>query len=144
MATLEALIAQAGGQRLFVMRLLAGFAAVAVLLAAVGLYGIVAYGVAQRTREVGVRMALGAQRGDVFRLVLRSGVSLVGAGVAAGVAIAAVATRCLGSLVYGVSPLDAGTFVSAAAILAGVALVAHWIPIRRALRIDPASALRAE
>jgi putative ABC transport system permease protein len=143
-ATLSSLIDKAGSQQVFVMRLLAGFAIVAVLLAAVGLYGVVAYGVAQRTREVGVRMALGAQRADVTKLVLSSGLSLVAIGVAAGLGAAFAATRYLGTLVFGVSPVDPPTFAAAAAVLTVVALAAHWIPIRRALRIDPSSALRAE
>jgi putative ABC transport system permease protein len=142
--TLSSLIEQSTAQRLFVMRLLAGFALVAVLLAAIGLYGVVSYGVAQRTREVGVRIALGAQRRDVLRLVLSSGLSLIGAGVAVGLVAAAIATRFLGALVYGVSPVDPATFAGAALVLTMVALCAHWVPIRRALRIDPASALRAE
>jgi putative ABC transport system permease protein len=143
-ATLSSLIDKAGSQQVFVMRLLAGFAIVAVLLAAVGLYGVVAYGVAQRTREVGVRMALGAQRADVTKLVLASGLSLVAIGVAAGLGAAFAATRYLGTLVFGVSPLDPPTFAAAAAVLTVVALAAHWVPIRRALRIDPSTALRAE
>ena len=102
------------------------------------------YGVAQRTREVGVRVALGAQRRDVLRLVLSSGLSLVGAGVAVGLVAAAAVTRFLGALVFGVSPMDPPTFAAAAALLTVVALCAHWVPVRRALRIDPASALRAE
>ena len=102
------------------------------------------YGVAQRTREVGVRVALGAQRGDVLRLVLSSGLSLVALGVTSGLAAAFAATRFLGTLMFGVSPLDPLTFAAAAALLILVALLAHWLPIRRALRIDPASALRAE
>ena len=138
---LRSLVDQASAQRLFVTRLLAAFAAVAVLLAAIGLYGVVSYGVAQRTREVGVRIALGARRRDVLRLVLSSGLSLVGIGV---VVAALVFTRFLGSLVFGVSPVDPLTFAAAAALLTVVALAAHWIPVRRALRIDPASALRAE
>lgn len=143
-ATLSSLIDKAGAQQVFVMRLLAGFAIVAVLLAAVGLYGVVAYGVAQRTREVGVRMALGAQRVDVTRLVLSSGLSLVAVGVAAGLAAAFAATRYLRTLVFGVSPFDPPTFAAAAAVLTLVALAAHWVPVRRALRIDPSAALRAE
>ena len=115
-------------QRLFVMRLLAGFAIVAVLLAAIGLYGVVSYGVAQRTREVGVRVALGAQRRDVLRLVLSGGLSLVGIGVAAGLAAAVLTTRFLGSLVFGVSPVDPTTFAAAAFVLTIVALGAHWLP----------------
>ena len=143
-ATLSSLIKKSGAQRLFVMRLLAGFAIVSVLLAAIGLYGVVSYGVAQRTREVGVRVALGAQPRDVLRLVLSSGLSLVALGVAAGLAAAFAATRFLGTLMFGVSPVDPPTFAAAAAILIIVALLAHWVPIRRALRIDPAIALRAE
>ena len=143
-ATLPALVAKSSGDRLFVMRLLAGFAAVAVLLAAIGLYGVVSYGVAQRTREVGVRLALGAQARDILALVLGGGVKLVALGVAGGLAAAALATRFLGSLVFGVSPVDPLTVAGAAALLVVVALAAHWAPIRRALRIDPASALRAE
>jgi putative ABC transport system permease protein len=143
-ATLPSLVEQAASQRLFVMQLLGGFAIVAVLLAAIGLYGVVAYGVAQRTREVGVRMALGAQRRDVLKLVLASGFSLVTAGVVVGLVAALGATRLLGTLVFGVSPVDPLTFAAAAILLVVVALTAHWIPIRRALRIDPAAALRAE
>jgi putative ABC transport system permease protein len=143
-ATVSALVAKSGAQRLFVMRLLAGFAVVAVLLAAVGLYGVVAYGVSQRTREVGLRIALGAQPSDVLRLVLSGGLALVGAGLAAGLLVSIAATRYLGSLVFGVSPTDPLTFAGAAAILSVAALLAHWVPIRRALGIDPAAALRTE
>jgi putative ABC transport system permease protein len=143
-AGLPALVKKSGAQRLFVTQLLAGFAAAAVLLAAVGLYGVVAYGVAQRTREVGVRLALGAQSADVLRLVLASGFWLVGFGVAAGVGASLAATRYLGTLVFGVGVNDPLTFAGAAALLTLIALFAHWIPIRRALRIDPAIALRTE
>ena len=143
-ATLSSLVEKSAAERLFVMRLLAGFAIVAVLLAAIGLYGVVSHGVAQRTREVGVRVALGAQRADVMRLVLASGLWLVALGLAGGLAAAFVATRYLGTLMFGVSPVDPPTFAAAAALLTLVALLAHWVPIRRALLIDPASALRAE
>jgi putative ABC transport system permease protein len=142
--TLKVLVAKSSAQRLFIMRLLIAFAAVAVLLAAIGLYGVVSYGVAQRTRELGVRIALGAQRHDVLTLVLGGGAQLVAAGVVGGLAAAALATRFLGTLVFGVSPLDPLTFAAAAALLIVVALAAHLVPVRRALRIDPASALRAE
>jgi predicted permease len=144
LATLPDLVVEAAASQVFVTRLLVAFAAIAVMLAAVGLYGVVSYGVAQRTREVGVRVALGAQRGDVLRLVLSSGLSLIGAGVAVGLVAAVIATRFLGALIYGVSPVDPATFAAAALVLTIVALCAHWVPIRRALRIDPASALRAE
>jgi putative ABC transport system permease protein len=141
---LASLVRQSAAQRVFVTRVLSAFAAAAVLLAAVGLYGLVAYGVAERTREVGVRVALGAQRADVVRTVLAGGLSMVAIGVAVGFGIALASTRLLGSLVFGVSPTDAVTLGSAAALLVAVALLAHAIPLRRALRIDPASALRAE
>jgi putative ABC transport system permease protein len=143
-ATLSSLVARSLAERRFVMRLLTGFAIVAVLLAAIGLYGVVSYGVAQRTREVGVRVALGAQRRDVLRLVLSNGLPLVGTGLAAGLAGATLTTRFLGALLFGVSPVDPPTFAAAATLLTLVALAAHWAPIRRALRVDPASALRAE
>jgi putative ABC transport system permease protein len=143
-ATMEARLARSSAQRLFVMRLLSGFACVAVLLAAIGLYGVVAHGVAQRTREVGVRVALGARRGHILRLVLAQGAALIAAGVAGGLAAALLSTRYLGALVFGVSPMDAPTLAAAAGLLTTVALAAHAIPIRRALRIDPAAALRHE
>jgi putative ABC transport system permease protein len=142
--TLSSLVDKASAERVFVARLLTAFAGVAVLLAAIGLYGVVSHGVSQRTREVGVRVALGAQRRDVLRLVIGSGFTLVAIGVAAGVAAAFMSTRYLGALVFGVSPVDPLTFAAAAALLAVVALLAHWVPVRRALRIDPATALRAE
>ena len=143
-APLPSLVADAAAQRTFVMRLLGGFALVAVLLAAIGLYGVVSYGVALRTREVGVRMALGAQPADVFRLVLSGGAKLVAIGIAAGLAGAAASTRLMDTLVFGVSPIDPLTFTTAVLVLVIVAMLAHWVPIRRALRIDPALALRAE
>jgi putative ABC transport system permease protein len=143
-AVVPDLVAGAAASQLFVTRLLAAFAAMAVLLAALGLYGLVSYGVTQRTREVGLRMALGARRGDVLRLVLASGASLVFAGVAVGLGAASLTTRFLGALVFGVSPVDPLTFAAAAALLCVVALIAHWLPLRRALRIDPAIALRSE
>ena len=143
-ATLPSLVEKSSGQQLFVMQLLGGFALVAVLLAAIGLYGLVSYGVSQRTREIGVRVALGAQRRDVLRLVLAGGFKLVALGVATGLAAAFTTTRYLGALLFGVSPVDPPTFAAAGALLTLVALVAHWVPVRRALRIDPAGALRAE
>ena len=143
-AALPDLVVDAASSQLFVARLLGAFAAIAVMLAAIGLYGVVSYGVAQRTREVGVRVALGARPRDVLRLVLSSGAALVAAGVAAGVAAAIASTQFLGSLVFGVSPTDPATFAGSAVVLTLVGLLAHWVPVRRALRIDPATALRAE
>jgi putative ABC transport system permease protein len=115
-----------------------------VLLASIGLYGVVSYTVAQRTREVGIRVALGAKRGDVVRLVLSRGAGLVVVGLGAGLAAALVTTRFLGSLVFGISPEDPITFTAAVGLLTVVALGAHLIPVRRALRVDPAMALRQE
>ena len=142
--TLSSLVEKSSAQRRFVTRLLAAFAAVALLLAAIGLYGVVSYGVAQRTRELGVRLALGAQPRDVLRLVLGSGLTLVAIGAAAGLAAAFAVTRVLGTLVYGVSHVDPLSFGGATLLLVAVALLAHWVPVRRALRIDPATTLRAE
>ena len=143
-ATLSSLVGKASAQRNFVARLLAGFAAVAVFLAALGLYGVISYAVSQRTRELGVRLALGATVSDVVRLVLAGGLKLVAVGVASGLAAAAASTHLLGALIFGVGPLDPISFGGAALLLAVVALMAHWVPVRRALRIDPARALRAE
>lgn len=143
-AMVDDLVADAAAERVFVARSLSGFAATAVLLAAIGLYGLVSHGVSQRTREVGVRVALGAKPADVVRLVLSHAVTLVGAGVVGGVVAALLATRLLGSLLFGVEPHDPLTFVSAVVVLVCTALLAHWIPLRRALAIDPAAALRQD
>ena len=124
--------------------LLVAFAALALLLAAIGLYGVVAYSVARRTREVGVRMALGARSGDVLRLVLGHGLRLAVAGVALGVLGAVVATRVLSSLLYGVSAADPLAFALGALVLLGVALLANLVPALRAARVDPLIALRHE
>jgi putative ABC transport system permease protein len=124
--------------------LLAAFAGVGLLLTAVGLYGVMAYGVAQRTREFGIRLALGARPGEVLALVLRGGLVLIVAGLIAGVVAGALATRLLSSALYGVSPLDPATFASVAAILLAVAMLASYVPARRATRVDPIAALRAE
>ena len=120
------------------------FAGVALVLAAVGIYGITAYTVTQRTQEIGIRMALGARQGDVLRLVLRHAVLLVAAGVVLGVAGALALSRQLSALLYDLSPTDPATFATIALILAGVALAASVLPALRAARIDPQVALRSE
>jgi len=122
--------------------LLAVFGALALALASVGLYGLVAYSVTQRRRELGVRMALGAGRGDVLRLVLRDGMSLVLTGLAAGIGLSLVVSRALASLLFGVSGSDPVSFAGASLLLAAVAFVGSYLPARRASRFDPLMALR--
>ena len=121
-----------------------GLGVVALLLALLGIYGVTAFSVTQRTREIGVRVALGAQRSHVLGLVLRQGVVLAGIGVTVGAVAAFGATRLIGNLLYGVPPTDVIAFGGAAALLAFAALAASWIPARRASRVDPVIALRSE
>jgi ABC-type antimicrobial peptide transport system permease subunit len=128
----------------FNMTLLSIFAGIALLLAVIGIYGLMAYTVQQRTQEIGIRMALGAQPGDVLRMVLRHGLLLSLMGIAVGISGAFGVIRLMKSLIFGVSPTDPVTFVSVAILLAGVAFFACWIPARRASRVDPMVALRHE
>ncbi len=121
-----------------------GFAAIALLLAAVGMYGLIAFSVGRRTREVGVRMALGAQRGSIYRLILFEGGRLVAVGIVGGVICSFAVTTLLRSLLFGISQFDPATLAAVILVLAGVALLATYIPARRAASIDPAKALRAE
>src|SRR5262245_35574134 len=126
------------------MLLLAAFAASALLLAVVGIYGVVSYAVTQRTRELGVRMALGADAGDTLRLVLGKSMLLVAAGTVCGLVVSFAATRAIARLLYGVSPLDPVVFIGVSALLAAAGLVASLIPARRATRVDPIVALRVD
>src|SRR6185436_17185404 len=128
----------------FYLTLLGAFAGVAVLLAAIGVYGVISYSVERRRHEIGVRMALGASRGEAFGLVVRQGMRLAIIGAAIGLAGALLATRWLRSLLFGVSASDPVTFVAVVLVLGVIALVACTIPARRAARVDPATALRAE
>ena len=141
---LESYLGDALARQRFSMTLLAGFAGLALVLTAVGLYGVIAYTVVQRTREFGIQLALGASQATVLRGVLRRGLALVGAGVVAGVIGAAAFSRVLGALLYEVSATDPGVFAGIVALLAVVGVAASYLPARRATRVDPAVALRAE
>jgi putative ABC transport system permease protein len=120
------------------------FAALALVVAAVGLYGVMAQAVVERTREIGVRMALGARRGHVLGLVAREGATLVAVGVSLGLLGALAAARLLGGLLYRTSPADPGALALAAAALGAVSVLAAWLPARRAVRVDPVALLREE
>ena len=142
--TMDELMADSLAQRRVVMVLLAIFAVLALVLASVGIYGVMSYTVTQRTRELGIRMALGAQQGQVLQMVVRQGLRLALIGVAIGLVGAFALTRVMASLLYGVSATDPITFVAIAVLLVGVALVASFVPARRATRVDPMIALRGE
>lgn len=144
MSTLEAMAAQSLWQVRWQARLLGSLGMLAILLAAVGLYGVVAYTVAQRTREIGVRMAMGAQKADVLWMVLGRGLRLTAIGVGIGLVLSALVTRFLGAFLYGLSPLDAVSFAAAALFWIATAMVASYLPARRAARVDPVVALRWE
>jgi putative ABC transport system permease protein len=126
------------------MRLLAGFAIVALLLAAIGIYGVMAYSVRRRTREIGTRVALGADRGAIIRLIMREGGVITAAGVTVGLVSGLVAARSLSAVLYGVPPADPVSLSAAASVLAITALAACYIPARRAARVDPARTLKTE
>ena len=142
--TMRDLISQSVARPRFTLLVLVAFAALGLVLAVIGTYGVLAFLVAQRTKEIGIRVALGAARRDVLRLVVAEGATLAGAGIAIGIGAALLATRVLRNLLYGVTPTDPLTFVTVAAVLGAVTLLACWIPARAAARLDPNDALRAE
>ena len=142
--TMTQLVSSSIAQRRLSVQLLSGFAGVALVLAALGLYGVLAYSVTCRTREIGIRMALGAQRPDVMRLILRQGMTLVGLGILIGLTGAFVLSRLLRSLLFDISPADPITFASACLLLPLVAFLACYLPARRATRVAPVEALRYE
>jgi putative ABC transport system permease protein len=142
--TLNGMVAESLGEPRFRTYLLAAFAAIALMVAAVGLSGLVAFTVSQRRREIGVRMALGASPGQVMRLALIQGLRPVLAGVALGIPLALVATRLLTGMLFGVSPADPFSFGAVSLLLVLVAVVACYLPARRVMGISPSEAMRAE
>ena len=126
------------------MVLLGIFAALAVVLSSIGIYGVISYLVGQRIQEIGTRIALGAQRSDVLRLILGRGFVLTLSGVGAGSVLALILSRQMKKIIYGVSPADPATFATVALLLIAIALVACYVPARRAMRVDPVIALRCE
>src|SRR5207245_2593558 len=142
--TMDEIVEKTVAPRRFKMVLLGSLAVLALALGAVGLYGVISYAVTERTHEIGIRMALGARREDVLKLVVVEGVKLTAIGVALGIVSALALTRFLSSLLYGVKPTDPLTFIAVSLILIGVALLASYIPARRATKVDPMVALRCE
>jgi len=142
--SMHQLLSSMVAQRRFSMALLGTFAALALVLGVVGVYGVTSYLVAQRTREVGVRLALGAQPRQVVGMVVRQGMRVAAAGLAIGLLAALAAGRLIAGLLYGVSPHDAMTFAAVTVAIGLATLVANWLPALRAARVDPLIALRGD
>ena len=142
--TMDDLLDRSVAQRRFNMLLLGLFASMAIVLAIIGIYGVLSYSVSQRTHEIGVRMALGAKQGDIFKLVIGQGMMMALIGIAVGMGTAFAVTRIISSLLFGVSATDPLTFASIAVLLAAVAFMACYIPARRATKVSPMFALRSE
>jgi putative ABC transport system permease protein len=142
--TMEQVVSRSLAERRFTMLLLIVFAATALLLAAVGIYGVMSYAVTRRTHELGIRATLGASRGEIVGLVLRQGMKLAAIGIAAGALAAMALTRFLAGLLYGVRPADPATLAAVTLLLGGIAFLACYIPARRATAVDPVVALRCE
>jgi putative ABC transport system permease protein len=144
LSSVESLMAETLAVPRFCLGLMLGFAGVALVLAAIGLYGVMSYTVTQRTQEIGVRIALGGRSGDIVTLVARRGLALTGVGLAIGIAAAGGLTRFLQTMLFEISPLDPMTFAGVAMLLGLVGALACWLPARRAAKVDPMVALRAE
>jgi len=142
--TMDRIVTESVMQPRFNMVLLILFSSIALLLSAAGIYGVTAYSVTQRTHEVGIRLALGAQLGDVLRLILKQGLAVIAVGIVIGLIAAFALTRLLRTLLFGVSATDPLTFIAISLLLAFVALVACYVPARRATKVDPLVALRYE
>jgi len=142
--SMENIVADAVARQRFSMLLLAIFAALALVLAAVGIYGVMSYTVAQQTREIGIRIALGAKRGDVLKMTVKQAIKLVGLGLAIGLPSAFILTRVMSTLLFGISATDPITFLGISLVVLVVALLASYIPALRATKVDPMIALRAQ
>jgi ABC-type antimicrobial peptide transport system permease subunit len=142
--TLQEIVDGASAQMAFTMFLLVVAAGVALMLGVIGVYGVISYIVTQRTREIGVRLALGAEPAAVASMITQQGAFVASAGIAAGLVLALAGSRLIGSLLYGVSPRDPAVFTATALLLLGVAFLACWLPARRAARLSPLEALRTE
>ena len=142
--TLDEALDRASAQMAFTMVLLAVAAGLALLLGTIGIYGVISYIVAQRTNEIGVRLAVGAEPGAVASMILRQNAAVTAAGAVVGLAVALASTRFIAVLLYGVSPNDPLVFAGTSALVLAISLLACWVPSRRAARLDPLMALRAE
>jgi putative ABC transport system permease protein len=143
-ATMDQLLAASAAERRFALILFQAFALVALVLAATGIYGVLSGSVTERTREIGVRLALGASRGDILALVVRQGMTLTGLGVVIGLSGALVASQAIVTMLFGISRLDPITYLSVIGLVMGVSVIACWVPARRATKVDPLVALRYE
>jgi putative ABC transport system permease protein len=143
-ATMDQLLAASAAERRFALILFQAFALVALVLAATGIYGVLSGSVTERTREIGVRLALGASRGDILALVVRQGMTLAGLGVVIGLSGALVASQAIVTMLFGISRLDPITYLSVIGLVMGVSVIACWVPARRATKVDPLVALRYE
>jgi ABC-type antimicrobial peptide transport system permease subunit len=142
--TVEEIRAHSMAQTSFALVMIGVAASVALLIGVVGIYGVIAYAVTQRTREIGIRMALGAQIADVQNVFLRQGLCLAATGILIGIGVAMMVTRVMSAFLFGVGPMDPVTYAAVSATLAVVALIGTYLPARRATRVDPLVALRAD